>query len=423
MSVADRLYETVTDAEGRDEGRAPRNFAIHFLSLTATKISDGLIDPKLVLAWLLNALGAPGYLIGVLVPIREAGALLPQLALARWIERRRQRKWVWAAGSALQGIAALGIAASALLLEGAVAGWAIVGALAVLACARSACSASFKDVLSRTVPKGTRGTVSGSAGTVAAIAVLGFAAALGFGVIPREPGWIAGAIALAGALWLAGAALFTRLIEPDAEGGAAKGKGWRALVEPLHEDGELRRYLVTRALLIPTALAPPFLVMLSGSGEPGAFGNLGLMMIGSSAATILSSYVWGRLSDRSSRKTLATAGGAGAAVFAAAAVTGILTGGIGGAWAAMGFIFAGQIAYEGARAGRKTHLTDMNTGNRKSVYTALSNTIVGLLLLAGGIFGVLADWVGPEWVLAIFAGMAAAGGAAALRLSEVQSET
>ena len=55
-----------------------RQYLIHLTSLGLTKTADGLIDPKLVLAWLLNALGAPGYLTGLLVPVREAGALLPR---------------------------------------------------------------------------------------------------------------------------------------------------------------------------------------------------------------------------------------------------------------------------------------------------------------------------------------------------------
>lgn len=420
MMFAKKLHDVLADGDANADDREAANFSIHLASLTATKTADGLIDPKLVLAWLLSSLGAPGYLIGALVPVRESGALLPQLAIAGAVERRAHRKWVWALGSAVQGGAALGIAAAALLLEGAVAGWAMLGFLAVLAVARSACSASYKDVLSRTVAKGTRGTVTGSAGTAAAVAALGFAAALSTGLIPREPVWIACAIAVAGVLWLASAVLFLRLDEPVADTGGRGERGLARLVEPLAEDGELRRYLATRLLLISTALAPPFLVMLSASGEEARIGNLGLMLIASSGASILSSYVWGRLADRSSRFTLAVAGAAAAVVFAIAGAVGLATGGIGGPWAAMGFIFVAQIAYEGARAGRKTHLTDMDTGERKAVYTALSNTIVGLMLLAGGAFGLLADAAGAEWVLVVFAAMAAAGGVVALSLSEVQ---
>jgi len=157
----------------------------HETSLVLTKLADGLIDPKLVLAWLLNAIGAPGYLIGVLVPVREAGSLLPQLFLASYIERHAYRKWIWAAGSALQGLAAIGMAIAALTLSGAAAGWVILVCLAVLAVARAACSASFKDILSRTVDKGQRGKVSGTAGTLAAALVFAFAILLSVNIWPR----------------------------------------------------------------------------------------------------------------------------------------------------------------------------------------------------------------------------------------------
>ncbi len=53
-------------------------------------------------------------------------------------------------------------------------------------------------------------------------------------------------------------------------------------------------------------------------------------------------------------------------------------------------------------------------------YTALSNSVVGILLLAGGIFGILAQWLGIGIVLALFALMAGLAVLAASRLDEVQ---
>lgn len=413
------LYQYLTGkTEDADHARP---FFRHLAALTATKLADGLIDPKLILSWLMSALGAPGYLIGALVPVREAGALLPQLALSRVIEAREIRKWVWAGGSALQGAAALGIAVSALALEGATAGWAILACLAVLASARAACSASYKDILARTLPKGTRGTVSGIAGTVAAGLVLCFAIALSTGIIPRDTAAIASAIALAGGLWLLAAVVFAGLDEPAADTGTSAGKGFSAIIAPLKEDAELRHYIAARALLIATSLAPPFLVILSGQNDgETALGNLGLLVLASSMAAITSSYIWGRLSDTSSRRTLVFAAVVAMLVFACAAGIGLVTGGLGPAWMAPTLIFAAQIAYEGVRAGRKTHLTDMDTDGRKSLYTALSNSMIGVLLLAGGGFGVLADQAGAEWVLSIFAAMSAAGALMAWQLHEVQ---
>ena len=406
------------DASDASQAEA-RQTAIHVASLSATKLADGLIDPKLILSWLLNALGAPGYLIGALVPVREAGALLPQLALSRIIEARRVRKWIWALGSAIQGLAALAMAGAAFLLDGALAGWAILAALACLATARAACSASYKDILARTVAKGARGSVSGLAGMIGAAAVLTFAAALSLGVLPKDQGVIALALASAGGLWIFAAVLFTRLDEQPTD--ATKGDRRKAVLQPLKEDPQLRIYIATRALLIATALAPPFLIVMSGR-EGQSTSDLGVFVLSSAAATILSSYVWGRSADRSSRMTLATGGAIAAAIYAAAALVGWFGPGALDVWLSAAFIFVAQIAYEAARAGRKTHLTDMDAGGRRPAYTALSNTMIGVLLLLGGGFGALSDAAGPAAVLALFALMCLAGAAAALSLREVQSD-
>ena len=393
----------------------------HVVSLSLTKSADGLVDPKLVLSWVLNALGAPGFLIGLLVPVREAGALLPQLALARMIEARRIRKTFWVAGSLVQGLAALAMGLIVLTLSGAAAGWAIVAALAVFAIGRSVCSASYKDVLARTVEKGRRGRVSGTAATIGSVTVFAFAALLATGLIPREPGIIALALFTAGGLWLLAALLFASLDEPPADADTDRSRPLSALFEPLIDDPELQTYIATRALLISTALAPPFLVLL-GSGQGSGFGNLGILMLASALAAIASSYVWGAFADRSSRQTLAIAGALATVTFLAAAAIGFGSGGpVAGLWVA-GLVFVAQIAYEGARAGRKTHLTDMDTGDRKAVYTALSNTLIGVLLLAGGGLGLIADLAGVPVVLALLAGLSAAAVLTALRLSEVQQE-
>lgn len=400
-----------------------RPYRIHLVSLTLTKMADGLIDPKLVLSWLLNAIGASGVLIGLLVPVREAGALLPQLLLARIIQRAHIRKYFWAIGAAVQGLAAFGMAAAAVFLPGKTAGWVIIALLAVLAVARSACSASYKDILARTVEKGARGKVSGTAGTFAAIAVFAFAILLSIGWLPREPLVISGAIAVAGCLWLLGAATFFTLNEPTDDSASGAEVSIAGLMHPLKKDAEFRYYIATRAQLISTTLAPPFLVMLSsGSGDTG-FGNLGLLVLALSIASIVSSYIWGALSDWSSRQTLMLAGALSGFVLLGAAATGLHGVIDGTGWLIAAFIFVGQIAYEGARAGRKTHLTDMDSDGQKSIYTALSNTMIGALLVFGGIFGALADLAGPAVVLAILGMMSLSAIISAYQLSEVQQET
>jgi hypothetical protein len=400
-----------------------RNGLVHVLALTLTKTADALINPKLVLSWLLTALSAPGAMIGLLVPVREAGALLPQLALARQVETSPQRKRFWAVGSAVQGIAALGIAAAALSLSGAVAGAAIVACLAVLAVARSASSVSYKDALARTIAKRRRGAITGLAASVASVSVFGVGLLMAAGLFEVAVAPLAAIIALAGAAFLLASVIFLTLREPESTPDTGDDDGsLAALVEPILTDRQLRLFVAARAALAVTALAPPFIVMLSAASGRSALDQLGPLVMASTAASVLASYVWGRLSDRSSRQTLMAAGALGAAVFAVVGCVGLALGGLGGALGAAAAVFAAQIAYEGVRAGRKLHLTDMAEDAFRARYTALSNTLIGAALLAGGLFGVAADRFGPAPVLLAFAVIAAAGAVLARGLEEVQQD-
>jgi hypothetical protein len=419
----DTGFARLTDSDPRDLDRHEAgNGLIHMVSLILTKAGDSLIDPKLVLSWLLTVLGAPGMVIGALVPVREAGALLPQLALARQVERAAQRKRIWAAGAVVQGVAALGIAAAVLMLEGAAAGWSVLALVAVLAVARSAASVSYKDVLARTIAKGRRGAVTGFAAAVASVAAFGFGLSMALGLFDVAVPVLAGAVALAGVAFLLAGGLFLRLREPAHGDHSPQAEGIAALIRPLREDRQLQVFVAARAALTVTALAPPFIVMLSSAGGEGALDQLGPMVMASTAAAVLSSYVWGRLSDRSSRQTLVIAGGLAALVLLLTGLAGLLLGGLGGAWGAGLAIFAAQIAYEGVRQGRKLHLTDMAEDDFRARYTALSNTLIGAALIAGGLFGLAADYVGPAILLVVFAVISAIGAAIAARLDEVQQD-
>ena len=433
MAISDSVYQALTgDYEERvcrdipesACAEQPGNFLRHVLSLAATKTGDGLADPKLVLSWLFGALGAPAYLIGFLVPVREAGALLPQLAIAAWIRARPQRKWVWAAGSLVQGLSVAGMAATAFFLDGAVAGWTVVGLLATFSIARSACSVSHKDVLGKTVSKSTRGTATGTAATIAAILVLAYGVGLSVGLIEKSVAVIAAFLLVAAGLWIAAAAIFATLAE---EPGATEGGGNPLTVAGrnlalLRDDAQLRCFIATRALLIPTALAPPFLLALAGETGGKTLGALGPFVVASGLASVASTYVWGRLSDISSRKVLALAGIVATIVLAATALLGwTLPGLVADGWLAPALLFALMIAYQGVRLGRSTHIVDMASRGNRAAYTALSNTIIGAILVAGGAFGLVAEVYGYEAVLAVFAGMTLLAAFVALGLDEVQA--
>lgn len=414
-----RVCRDIPDSACKEE---PRNFLKHVVSLTLTKSADGLVDPKLVLSWLMTTLGVPAYLLGFLVPVRESGALLPQLFTAAAIRRLPVRKYVWSLGSLFQGLAVLGIFATALTLDSAAAGWTILGCLAVLAISRSLCSVAYKDVLGKTISKSRRGSVTGLAGSISAAAIILFAVLLSSGLVERLDLVVIG-LAMAGVAWIVAASAFASLREePGAtEGGANAASVAIEQLSLLRTDRQLRIFILSRALLTATALAPPFMVAASSTGTGVAFRELGFLVLASSGAALVSSYVWGRLADRSSRKVLIFSGLLGAMAILGAAIfakAGALTAGV----ILPVLLFVLMIAYQGVRLGRSTHLVDMGDQDTRAAYTALSNTIIGVVLLLGSGFSAIAALAGEVANLAVLAAASLGGGLVAIRLDEVQSD-
>lgn len=397
----------------------PKNFIIHLLSLTSTKVADGFLDPKLVLSWLLTHLGASSFFVGLLVPIREAGALLPQLFTAQYIRSLALRKWVWALGSIIQGACTLGIAFSAIFLEGAELGWAVVILLAILAIARSLCSVSYKDVLGKTISKSKRGSTTGFATSLASGFVLVFALLVIFEVMDRYY-LVITALFVASLLWLLAGTIFSFVNETE---GATSGGGnpisvFKDNLQLLNNDKQLQLFILTRAMLVSTALAPPFMIALVSELSGSVTINLGLLIVASSLASFLSSYVWGTLADKSSRLVLMCSGlAASAALFFMFFFKD---------WFASyelllpAVLFIIMVAYQGVRLGRSTHLVDMANEETRASYTALSNTIIGLFLLVSSVFSVLGSLIGNEYVLFVFASMALLAVGFSIFLKEVQ---
>jgi len=414
-----RVCRDIPESACKEE---PRNFLKHVISLTLTKSADGLVDPKLVLSWLMTSLGVPAFLLGFLVPVRESGALLPQLFTAAAIRKMPVRKFVWSAGSLFQGLAVLGIFAAALTLDGAAAGWTILGCLSVLAVSRSLCSVAYKDVLGKTVSKSRRGSVTGLAGSISAAAVILFALLLSSGLVERFHLVVFG-LAVAGAAWIVAALAFSTLKEESGatEGGANAVSVAFDQLSLLRTDRQLRIFILARALLTATALAPPFMVAASSTADGVAYRELGFLVLASSGAALVSSYVWGRLADRSSRKVLIFSGLLGALAILG---TGLFakTGGLTAGGVLPALLFLLMIAYQGVRLGRSTQLVDMGDQDTRAAYTALSNTVIGVVLLLGSGFSAVAAFAGEVVNLAILALASLCGGLVATGLDEVQSD-
>ncbi len=408
----------------------PKNFFTHALSLSMTKSADGLVDPKLVLSWLLTSLGASPVLIGLLVPVREAGALLPQLFIAEWVRKQSVRKWIWVFGSLLQGLSVAAMALAAIILPANHAALTIIMLLALLAVSRSFCSVSYKDILGKTVSKSTRGTATGTASTIASFTVIGFGLGLATEIIQLNQTNVLIALTLAAGLWIMAALFFIQIAEDSGatDGGENGIKGFINRVGKVWQDHQLRYFIAIRGCLTVTALAPPFLLLLSTSDQNQTaptlenFDTLGLLILASATAGLISSFVWGKLADRSSRKVLMMA----SLVAFMALTTSLVILLFFPHWLELTLttpllLFVLMVAYQGVRLGRATHLVDMAPSEQRAHYTAVANATIGLLLLFGGVFGWLASQAGLALVLLLFALACLSAFLLSIKLKEVQS--
>jgi MFS family permease len=126
------------------------------------------------------------------------------------------------------------------------------------------------------------------------------------------------------------------------------------------------------------------------------------------------------MSDRSSREVLRLAA-PGAGLLSLCVAAWQLAGAplLPGEWVLVAAFFLIGIAHAGVRIGRKTYLVDMATAETRATYVAVSNTAIGVVLLAGGMFGLVAQAVGTAATIGILGLVALAGALGASRLDEV----
>jgi hypothetical protein len=434
MALTRDLYEKLTneedarlcrDIDERACRESPRSFFYLLVSYFFTKLGDAVASPKTTLAWLTTAVGAPAFVLGLLVPLRESGSLIPQLFIGGIIRRLPVRKWVWVAGSAVQAACVAGIGVVAFRLEGAAAGWSILGLVAVFSLARGFCSVASKDVLGKTIPKKIRGQLTGWSASAAGLLTIGVGIVLMLPVARADDTRLIGALLVAaGFLWVLAAAVFSLVGEYRGEtGGARSALASLAKLNLLVTDKPFRRFVMTRALLMCSALSAPFYVALAQGNRGSGTMVLGSFVVAAGLASLLSAPVWGRFADRSSRTVMVVAAlitsGIGLVTFA---VERTLPGLSGTSWFLPLAYFLLSIAHSGVRVGRKTYVVDLATGNKRTDYVAISNTVIGVLLLLVGSVGALSPLIGNAGVIALLALMGLAGALLGTTLPETQDD-
>ena len=362
-----------------------------------TKLADLLISAKTTLPWLLTSLGAPIWIISLLVPIRESGSLIPQWPIKQQTQNMQNRVMLWRWGIVIQASAIGVILIAAVFTQSLTAGLLILGALLILSLGRSLTSLSMKDIQGINIKKGQRGKLVGIASSVSGILSLLTAVLMIMAPNQQDIITIQLLVGLAVVLMLTSLILSRNLTANLSEQDEAINKQ-DGLWQTLYQQADLRNLIISRCLLLHGALIAPFFV--SASASDNASFQLPYFIIASALASFLSSYLWGRLADNSAVKTLLIA----TIVCVIASLSFYVFSDVNNWQLDIALFFLLSLGYAGIRTGRKTYMLDIAAGTKRTIYVASANTVVGYVLLGlGGLYALLQTWI-HDYVILIMTG-------------------
>jgi hypothetical protein len=352
--------------------------------LIANKLSDVLLSAKTTLPVLLTSAGAPGWMSQLLVPIRESGALLPQMAYAYVLRNHTRRDRAWQLSMFVQFIGGITMVACGLSLEGTSAGVGVLFGLVCMSLSRALSSLTMKDIQGKHIDKGNRGRLIGGASTFSSLISIGVAlvAFVGDSKINANQLIIVASVALLSKL------LCMYLMRPvKTEVDTSE----RQVQKGLYIDKVLVKFVLVRSLLAHTALVAPLFIL---SYDGNLAGALAYFIVAQALASFVSSYLWGWLADVSAlwcmRIGVSVATFAGLTLLFTPAYLSSFDTNI-GFIAALYFILS--IGHEGVRTGRKIYGVDIATEQHRTEFVASANTIVGgAIIVLGSMYSLISAY-------------------------------
>ena len=358
------------------------------LALAFNKLVDLLASAKTTLPALLLSLSAPVWMVAWLVPIRESGALLPQAFIGVYLRKHEARHHVWRLGMALQICAITTPLLAALVLSGVAAGAVVLTALVALSIGRSACSLTIKDMEADVAEKGERGRLVGIASTASGLMTLCVAVPLVYYQQALQNYAVIGLVAgssvsfIITLLCLLPVKTYVKA-EDNNKGQEGSDDENRRLLS-VNFDRTVYTFIAVRGLFVHSALVAPYFMLES---DQKATSLLPVYLAAQALAALLSSFLWGKVADKSARSTLQIAG-----ILALSACVALLVFNPNGLWFSALLFFVLSVAHAGVRTGRKTYSLDVKEGQGRTELVGFSNTAIGLILLAfGGLYAFLSS--------------------------------
>lgn len=413
-----------------------RSFFLGVFNGAAFIFAETLIAADLVLTNFVGKLTTSNFLIGLVVPLRDAGWYLPQLFVSSYLQYRDRMLPIYRIMAALRSIVWLGLALAVFVVRDPVAlllsFYVLYG---VNSLASGVAGLSFMDVVAKTIPGRRRGAFFGARmffgsllGLIASVivdAVLGgtlaasYSAAIGLLFFIS---WVAASLGLLA---------FSSIREPPGEireEPSTLGQHVRRAARLPRANRDFRLFLAGRVMLILAYMAAPFYGVYA-TRELGADDRIiGIFLAARTITFLAANPVWARLSDRrGNRLVVIAAAGFGVLIATAALTVRPILSAAGVAPTAWGYFFVPVFVlwglYEsGVGVGGNALLLDLAPPDDRAIYVGLTNSVLGVTLLSTSLGGVLVDLLGLPSVFGLALACYTAGLLAITRMREPRDE-
>ncbi len=385
-----------------------RNFRLGVTNGALFTLAETLMDPTLVMVAFVSTLTSSPFLIGLIVPLRNAGWFLPQLYVSTFLQGWAYKKPLYTVMAVIRTLAWGGLAVSVALVRDPTALLVLViGLFGVNALAAGFAGLSFMSVVAKTIPSWRRAEffawrlTSGGLLAVGAGFVVRAALREDFPLaFPRN------FLALFASAWvfsIFGLLAYNLTKEPpdtEVPAGATLWEQLRRARQVLSSDRTYQAFLKLRMAMMLAGVATPFFVVWARDTFALSAEWIGVYLSVVTASSLIANPLFGYLSRRASNHKL----------MAVAALAGLLmvglvlalpaansAGGLDPRWVGPWLIpvfFLSGIREAGLGVTASSLLLDLAPSTRRPLYVGLTHSVLGLVLLATTTGGLVVEVAG-----------------------------
>jgi MFS family permease len=401
-----------------DKREVRRSFALGVTNGALFRFAETLVDPPLVLTWFVSQLTASNLLIGLVMPLGEAGWFLLQIFVSPRVQRMKRKMPSYTVAAVIRTASWLLLATGVWLVSDPKL--LLVVFFLLYTIARFSCGLSglaFFDVIAKTIPPRRRGSLFAWRQLLGGILGLGGGwivnVVLNNPNLPFPRGHALLFFMYCGVFAVAMAA-FIMIREPP--GVAVKEsvtlmEQFRRAGGLLRRDPVYRRYTVALLSMALATMALPFYGIYAKRVLGAPDGMVGLYVTARVAAMLLFNLPWGHVSDRWGNRLvmrLAALGNGLNALLALVLIALVTAFRPQGAW--LPYLALPLFLLEGAMRPAQVmfgnvFLLELVPEEGRMLYMGLSNTLAGIVYLLSGLGGLLVDLSGFVGLFAVSVGL------------------